>query len=617
MQLYRILLLIIYKKIWSFHFIYVILLHIIMTYRLLLLLLPLLFMTSCQDGRWRLFGLSAEEEEQVRLSLSLADSLMEDNPDSAMAVLRHDSALVLRADISERMMYALLKTQADDKLYVTHKSDSTIREVAKYFNEHGDTRQQAQAWYLLGRVSYDLQSKSTAISAFENSLGVEGEDSVVCIYKSLSATWISVIFEEKSLYKLALSNRKKANEYAVKTGNVIYNIYTLRDIGRSYSNMGKNIKAIKYYQEAEKLTTHIDSPYIYNMVMEELAYTYIKEGMMEHARRALSTPIAEDSPSDIMSRKYIWGYYYKSIGRSDSALIFYKESLANATMSEKVNILRDMGSLEEKLGEKSEALKYIILAQAYSDTLRQMEVKEYQDIVDNVNEKLEIQRHSYKLANDRKNLLIFVGLIIFIVILVGCMLYYIHTKHKKERMEQDQRMRLYWERREQESQNRIMNNEEHIRVLERELSASSENFGDIVIQLKETEKALLEADSQIVILKQKQDTLMELEFQKSDIYLHFHDINYKPLHRDFIQLEESLNKTYNGFTVRLRNLYPSINIEELQICCMVKIRLTPKEMCSILGWNANTLGMKRKRLYKKITNKDGGASDLDNLILNL
>lgn len=48
-------------------------------YRLhILIILTLLFMTSCQDVRWRLFGLSAEEEEQVRLSLSLADSLMEE-----------------------------------------------------------------------------------------------------------------------------------------------------------------------------------------------------------------------------------------------------------------------------------------------------------------------------------------------------------------------------------------------------------------------------------------------------------------------------------------------------------------------------------------------------------
>ena len=48
-------------------------------YRLhILIILPLLFMTSCQDGRWRLFGLSAEEEERMRLSLCLADSLMEE-----------------------------------------------------------------------------------------------------------------------------------------------------------------------------------------------------------------------------------------------------------------------------------------------------------------------------------------------------------------------------------------------------------------------------------------------------------------------------------------------------------------------------------------------------------
>ena len=132
-------------------------------------LLLLLSLASCKDERWRFLGSSAEEEMVCR-NLSLADSMMEERPDSAMTILRHDSAAVVNCSENTRMTYAMLKIQADDKLYVTHKSDSVIRRVVEYFAEYGDSRQQAQAWYLLGRVSYDLHHTSSATLAWKNVL---------------------------------------------------------------------------------------------------------------------------------------------------------------------------------------------------------------------------------------------------------------------------------------------------------------------------------------------------------------------------------------------------------------------------------------------------------------
>ena len=584
------------------------------TFSVLLLLLSL---ASCQDERLRFLGSSAEEEMVCR-NLSLADSLMEERPDSAMTILRHDSAAVVNCSENTRMMYAMLKTQADDKLYITHKSDSVIRKIVEYFAEYGNARQQAQAWYLLGRVSYDLHSRGTALSAFAKALDIkEEEDSTVCCYKSLSATWMGEMYEEKNMHKYALINREKAKEYAEKTGNIIYKIYAWRDFGRSYSNLGQNKTAMAYYQKAVNWAKITKFPYLYNMVSEELAYIYIREGMTEQARQALSTPLVEGSPSDIMARKNIWAAYYESVGEYDSAVEAYKEAVANAPLDAKVNIIHAISSLQAKTGNNNEALKYALLAKTYSDTMKQVEIKEYKDLVRNVEEKLEIQQKNYKLARDRKNLLILVLFILFVVILSGGLLFNIQTKRKKARIEQSRRIKQYWTKREEESQDRIIKNEEHIRLLEHELSTSSENISEITRQMKEMEKALLETNNRNLKLKQIQKSIMESELKKSDIYLRFHDIHYMPSLHDFAKLEDALNRAYDGFVIRLKNLYPSISIDEIHVCCMVKINLSSKEMCRILGENANTLGMRRKRLYKKITNKEGSALDLDALILDL
>ena len=86
--------------------------HIIMMFAVL--------MTSC-DTEWRqkAFGLTAREVKETELTLSKADSLMEINPDSAYKILLSDSFLISHAEESERMLYSLLKTQAEYKLYVS------------------------------------------------------------------------------------------------------------------------------------------------------------------------------------------------------------------------------------------------------------------------------------------------------------------------------------------------------------------------------------------------------------------------------------------------------------------------------------------------------------------
>ena len=80
--------------------------------------------------------------------LNRADSLIEEHPDSAMALLRHDSAAFACAPKPQRMAYILSKTEAEDKLYITHRSDSAMQLAVKYFDRHGTALQRTRAWYL-------------------------------------------------------------------------------------------------------------------------------------------------------------------------------------------------------------------------------------------------------------------------------------------------------------------------------------------------------------------------------------------------------------------------------------------------------------------------------------
>ena len=71
---------------------------------------------------------------------------------------------------------------------------------------------------------------------------------------------------------------------------------------------------------------------------------------------------------------------------------------------------------------------------------------------------------------------------------------------------------------------------------------------------------------------------------------------------------------YDGFTFRLKELYPGISDAEMWICCMVKAGLTAKEICNISAYSFSSLSMAKSRLYAKMLNRKGSAKAFDAFI---
>lgn len=366
-----------------------------------LIMLLLLSFASCKDERWRFLGSSAEEEKVCR-NLGIADSLMEERPDSAMTILRHDSAAVVNCSENTRMTYAMLKTQADDKLYITHKSDSVIRKVVEYFAEYGNARQQAQAWYLLGRVSYDLHHTSSATLAWKNVLAIDAEDAVVYRYKSGAVSWLGAIFDKEKMYGKMLEYSRQAYNYASKSDYPKkLMVYALRDIGRSYSYLGNNKKAVTYYIQAGKIAKQIPNEKLSRIIEEELAAIYIEEGMLQEAGDILLHPMKWTVQEELAPYYYTTGKYYEAKGDIDSAVFYYKKNIAIASMYSKTLTVARLVELYDRQGNHTEASRYRELGKVYEDSLTMQKHVEIQDNDVNAEEKVNIQRKNDELSHNR------------------------------------------------------------------------------------------------------------------------------------------------------------------------------------------------------------------------
>ena len=69
---------------------------------------------------------SCGRNTKLMTKLDAADRLMENRPDSALSLLAGLKDSVRDGSKSVQMRYELMKTEAEDKCYITHTSDSTM-----------------------------------------------------------------------------------------------------------------------------------------------------------------------------------------------------------------------------------------------------------------------------------------------------------------------------------------------------------------------------------------------------------------------------------------------------------------------------------------------------------
>lgn len=550
--------------------------------------------------------------------LRTTDSLMEEHPDSALAILRRDSLEICRSGKDYRLWYALSRTEADDKCYILHVSDSTIRAAANYYNNHGSDFQRVRANYLLGRVYCDMHLYGHALTSFNKAIKVESEnDSAINRYKARSATWAGYVYEVKGLHKDALRYNKLAYGYAKQAGAQVTEVYSLRDIGRSYRDLNRNDIAIPYYQKAAKKAKTIDDANLYNMVMEELAGIYIEESRLDEAYAALNTKFLATTDKDIASHYYIWAMYFEKIGLLDSAVAYDKRGMKYSDVSIKRDVSLDLARLLMKQSKHNEAIKYYEQYSVYSDSVTASELNETSDMLSQVEKNIDIERKNTILAETKTNLTILLSIIIFTVIVVSLILIKHYSNVRKRIREQQERANNYLSQLQETGMQKMKRNEERIAQLETELSVSNEKLTEIRKSLMRNEAEMLAKQNEHMLFKEKHRELLIADLADTDVYKLYHTPNSVPSSADYHRLVEALNKAYNNFTKRLKEFYPDINDNEVWICCMVKAGLSSKEICNISPYSYSSLGMAKSRLYFKMFQKKGGAKDLDHFIKEL
>lgn len=273
-----------------------------------------------------LLCLSCCKHTPLPAELSRAEALMDSNPDSALIILEQISG-TKHYDKAAQATYCLLLTQACDKNYIEHISDSIIKVAVDYFDSHKDIGRKAQSYYYLGRVYSDLYQIELASESYLKALDFAKQ--------SDSFKWIKVInnqlgniYYNLNQYNEALLYYKEAYKNCKQTNDTIGDGYALRNIAWTYENLMEKDSALVYYNlaldRAKKSLNMSMSQSIYGDLANFYRHNKEYELGMENIRFALNEIQAPDIPYRYY---FILGDLFYKLNQLDSANIYLHKAL--------------------------------------------------------------------------------------------------------------------------------------------------------------------------------------------------------------------------------------------------------------------------------------------------
>ena len=549
--------------------------------------------------------------------IAVADSLSEAAPQRAMTLidsLEGESAM----NKSRHMKLLLLKAKVRNKLAMPMSTDS-LKYIADYFDKHGDSNERMLAYYILGCVYQRSQDAPMALQYFHEAAAKADTTDSSCDFLTLHRihVWSAEILKNQRAISDAFHENSLAFKYAMKAKDTLSAIITYEQKANIYSKQYLIDSVISIREKLYGLY----SKYGYK---REAAYSlgplidiYAKNGNISKAKHALDVYEKMSGRFDkygnikkgLEVHYAIKGYYYLSINDYDSARLCFDKCLKTTS-----NYPNDFGYSYEGLTELYKKLHRPDSVAKYSELTRQMtdsfyarmstEHLQQMQAMYNYNRYRQTAEEAEKDALRTKYISIIIIMAIMAAAIGGALAvrtYIIRKRRarvneikeykrsiselKKARRELD----ILTENRQTRMESLIKEKEEEIERLQKE-KAEYEKKKDIAARMTPF------ADEPVVrILRrhaEKEHVMMSGEERKMLISL-------------FDSYEE------------ISRLKAVLSESEYELCLLVKLGFAPSQINMLTGRSLQDIANIRKRMYNRITGKDGSSRDFDRYIKSL
>jgi len=579
-----------------------------------LILLLLVLLAACRHAG-RTFEVLDKAEEFIQTY----------KPDSAYTLLK-EIPNPQQYPEKERARWCLLMTQAIDKTYRTHTSDSLIRFAVNYYEKVNDLSKLPTAFYTLGRVQRDLKDNEHAVNSFLKALDLaKGSDDYKLQY--LAASQLGHVYAYSRFIDEALKTYQQALYFAEQGNDSINLSYVKSFLGRVYGLQKDWNRSIELYQKAISIAQQISYIPALRLGLNELAAIYKCCEKYQEAADCLEQLISlGDDPLSGMEGAAVYlnlGDLYRLSENYDSAIPYLEKALQTKNLYTKRSAYQCFSYAYAQQGNYKKAVEYNNLYWKCNDSIQKVENRKAVIAVEAKykHEKLLTEKQQLELKQSK---LIFWGSSLLLVAIIIILLVYMDKKRITIRLfEQLHAIRSQIA----ENKRTIASYQEQIDSLSLrqsdydDLQQEKASLEQEVSNLLEQNEKLNSQKSQILVrLNQKDEEIKQYEEiikqreNTPDIFTRIkqaHTIEEK----EWPELIARTDALHQQFFERLRKAFPQLTETDLQLCCLIRLGYDKKEQKSLLKITDDSLEKRKQRLKRRLDpNKKWEKGELEQFI---
>ena len=553
----------------------------------LFFLLAISFMSACTSSK-------NERLQQI-------GSILNEKPDSAWLMLRQDSACLGEYSKSDRMKYLLLRTEAMNKLFYAMDTIRYMDDVLEYYSSHGSDEEKAQANYMMGSVYRDKGNSPLALQYYNEAVAKLDTTKSNCDYRLLSKIYgqMADIYDLQRYPQMELKMLDKKAFCAKKAKDTLGYFIALEHRASVFHQLG-NLDSVyqivtQSYHNYKKIgredyAAAALAP-LHEIYLVRKDYMKAKQSIDEY--RAKSNLLDDNGEPVFQGKEYYYnylGWYYKDVGRLDSALWCYRKLLNYPSDIEDLEAgYKGLMSVYSLNGMCDSVVKYAHLYADANDTANfrnsASEVSKVQALYDYT----ESQNIAVRKAEEAKNVwkALFMSLLVIILLLI--MLRKLRTRAQKMQTQYDAT------KTELDSTQKEMNLQKQKMTKLRGMLS----FYQINANEEKWKNENMFMDSKIV-----------KAFQA------YANVGKQPTVSEWRDLLTLLESSIPKFWERLSSYNDELSTEEFRICVLSRLSFPPSQVANLLGISKQSVTNKRKKIVQ-ILFKSDDIKKLDYMIKQL
>ncbi len=486
--------------------------------------------------------------------LKQAEQLMDVHPDSSLKILQkvNPGRLKLKSD---KALYALLLSQAQDKNDIVIESDSLISIATNYYKK-SDPDHAGYAWFYKSRIENnrgDAAARADAILKAKEII-TNSENHYL---KGLVFGETADMYKDETNYDSSFIYNKLSLEEFRIINDTRNSALCLIDVAFYYMKKLQSDNAILYLSDAEVLSIQIKDILLLSSIYRTLGSIYLKNKAYDKSIEVFEKVPLTNQPLIDSNKWFLLANVYKDAGKYEQAEKYLDMMTEKGEMAAQYYRLKQF--LAKQAGDLQSALNYAELARIAADSLqrRKLEIS-FAGLEKKYNYQT-LQLSNQKLIVKQKQHRIWL-LSLILVLLSGLILV------------------LFWN-------NKVKNKQLKLNktIIERE----KENNQLLEKQLKFQNILLLNVENY------RRQSIQRPENVKNTLKI----TENRTFHEELIA---SMDLQFNNISQRLLNSFPELTNRDILICCLLLANFETGMIATILDVKNDSVRIHRTRLRKKL-----------------